>query len=61
LGNYTAAGDDFETAKALKPDDPNFSVDYKRITAFQYMVIHTEPDLVEVFPQLLPIPGMNFR
>lgn len=59
LGNFAAAGDDFETAKSLEPDDPNFAVDYKRIAKCEFMVIHSDPDLTEPFPSLLPVPGLQ--
>jgi hypothetical protein len=59
LGNYLAAGEDFELAKKLQPNDPNFAVDYKRISKCEYMVIHTDPDLIEPFPSLLPVPGLQ--
>jgi hypothetical protein len=58
VGNFVLAGDDFEWAKQLRPDDPNFSVDYRRISACDYMVLGSEPDLTEAFPPLLPVPGM---
>eukprot|EP01034_Spumella_vulgaris_P021885 gene21885-27961_t len=58
VGEFVRAGEDFELAKQLRPDDPNFSVDYRRISACEYMVIGTEPDLTESFPPLLPVPGM---
>lgn len=58
-GNYVKAGDDFETAKSLRPDDPNFSVDYKHINKYEYMEIATEPDFMEKFIPLLPVPGLN--
>lgn len=52
MGNFTFAGDDFETAKQLKKDDPNFNLEYKRIAQCEYMEFTTEPDLVEPFPPL---------
>eukprot|EP01038_Epipyxis_sp_PR26KG_P007639 gene7639-10398_t len=59
LGKYKEAGEDFETAKSLQPDDPNFSLDYRSISSYEYMIIETEPDLVEIFPVLLPVPGFG--
>ncbi len=56
-----AAGDDFETAKRLRPDDPNFAIDYKKISKYEFMIIGTEPDLIEPFPSLLPVPGLHSR
>jgi hypothetical protein len=57
-GKYAQAGEDFETAKKLTKDsDPNFAVDYKKIAKCSYMVIQTEPDFMEKFPLLVPIPG----
>lgn len=44
-------------AKKLKPGDPNFSVNYKKIHKYQYMQINSDPDLIEPFPPLLPLPG----
>lgn len=55
---FVEAGDDFETAKQLKIGDPNFAMDYKKINKYEYMIIATEPDLVEPFQPLLPLPGM---
>lgn len=43
------------------PNDPNFAIDYKKISKFEFMIIPTEPDLVEPFPALLPVPGMKTR
>lgn len=61
LGDFVKAGDDFETAKHLSANNPNFAVDYKRIARYEYMEIADEPDLVEPFPSLLPVPGLQFR
>lgn len=61
LGNYVAAGDDFEKSKSLQPNDPNFAIDYKRISKCEYMILESEPDLIEPFPALLPVPGMQTR
>jgi hypothetical protein len=61
LGDYVKAGDDFETAKNLRPDDPNFAIDYKKISKCEYMEIATEPDRVELFKPLLPVPALQFR
>ena len=57
--DFTAAGADFEQAKKLRWDDPNFSVDYKRIAKYAYMEIESEPDVAFVFPSLLPQPGLS--
>lgn len=59
LNDFIHAGDDFEMAKFYSPNDPNFAIDYKRISKCEYMVISTEPDLIEPFPPLLPVPGMH--
>lgn len=59
LGDYIKAGADFESAKLLRPDDPNFAIDYKRIAKCEYMIVHSDPDLVEPFHSLLPVPGMQ--
>jgi hypothetical protein len=61
LGDFTKAGDDFETAKFYKPNDPNFAIDYKRISKCEYMEIYTEPDITEPFTALLPVPGLQLR
>ncbi|KAJ1417237.1 hypothetical protein B484DRAFT_150332, partial [Ochromonadaceae sp. CCMP2298] len=61
LGDYVAAGDDFETAKRLSPDDPNFALHYRRISNCAYMEVGSDPDLCEVFPALLPVPGLATR
>jgi hypothetical protein len=53
LGNYTAAGEDFENAKLLQPNDPNFAVDYRRIAKCEFMIIHNDPDAIELFPSLV--------
>lgn len=55
--DYVNAGSDFETAKQLRRNDPNFQVDYRRISSFEYMVIESEPDLVMPMPVLVPAPG----
>ncbi len=54
---FKKAGADFETAKKLRWDDPNFAIDYKRINQYEYMALESEPDLQYVFPSLLPRPG----
>jgi len=59
LGDFVKAGDDFETAKSLAPDDPNFAINYKKITQCAYMEIGTDPDMIEKFPPLLPVPGLG--
>eukprot|EP00981_Chlorochromonas_danica_P004577 scaffold912_cov187-Ochromonas_danica.AAC.55 len=59
LGNYAAAGEDFENAKNLQPNDPNFALDYKKISKCEFMIVHSDPDLVEPFPSLLPVPGLQ--
>lgn len=61
VSNFVAAGDDFETAKHISANDPNFAIDYKRIAKFEYMEIADEPDLVEPFPPLLPVPGLDVK
>ena len=60
LGAYTQAGEDFETAKRLRIDDPNFHVDYKKIASLEYMSIDSEPDISLEFPVLLPPLGGAF-
>jgi hypothetical protein len=61
LGDYVRAGDDFETAKTISPDDPNFAVSYKAITHCAYMEVGSDPDIVEPFPPLLPVPGLGAK
>ncbi len=51
------AGSDFETAKSLRWEDPNFAIDYKRIAKYEYMALESEPDVQFTFPSLLPRPG----
>ena len=50
---YHEAASDFETAKALKPNDPNFSIIYKKVQNVEYVALDSEPDLMEKFPTLL--------
>jgi hypothetical protein len=57
MDEFVLAGNDFETAKGMKKNDPNFAVDYKKISAYEFMEIESEPDMTEVFPPLLPVPG----
>lgn len=57
LKDYKRAGVDFEEARTLKIQDPNFAVDYKKSHTIYYIEIETEPDLLEIFPALLPLPG----
>ena len=57
IGMYPESGADFEVAKKLRWNDPNFSVDYKRIARCAYMEIESEPDLQFKFPCLLPQPS----
>jgi tetratricopeptide (TPR) repeat protein len=54
LHMYAEAGQDFEIAKNARPDDPNFAVNYKNISRLEYMQIDSEPDIVLLFPPLLP-------
>lgn len=53
IKQFAAAGTDFETAKQLRPHDPNFSVDYKHVNNIEYIVVRTEPDVVEPFLPVL--------
>jgi len=57
LGKYDLAALDFESAKALRYNDPNFSIQYKLIRDVEYMELDSEPDVIEPFPTLLPLPG----
>jgi hypothetical protein len=52
---YDLAANDFETAKLLKPDNPNFSLNYRSINNVEYIEIETEPDLVQPFAPLMPV------
>mmetsp|Transcript_4032 Transcript_4032/g.4125 ORF Transcript_4032/g.4125 Transcript_4032/m.4125 type:complete len:852 (-) Transcript_4032:143-2698(-) len=58
LGQYENAAKDFELAKSLRFDDPNFSIRYRLIHEVDYMEIESDPDLMEPFPSLLPLPGV---
>ena len=57
VGNLVDSATDFENAKLQKPADPNFAVDYRKISKFEYMEISSEPDVVHEFVTLLPVPG----
>lgn len=57
VGECVLAGDDFESAKSMRPGDPNFTVDYRSIYHIQFMEMDTDPDLTRQFPVLLPVPG----
>jgi tetratricopeptide (TPR) repeat protein len=58
-GDYLQAGEDFEAARRLRFDDPNFTVDYRSIGHCEYMELESEPDFNAPFPSLLPSPGFN--
>jgi hypothetical protein len=49
------AANDFETAKILQHDNPNFSINYRSINHVEYIEIETEPDLIEPFAPLMPL------
>ena len=53
MKQFDLAGIDFETAKRLRPNDPNFSIDYKNVNNIDYIVVRTEPDTVEPFMPIL--------
>lgn len=55
LQQYDLAANDFETAKLLKSDNPNFSINYRSINNVEYIEIDTEPDLIEPFAPLIPL------
>ncbi|CAE7530107.1 unnamed protein product, partial [Symbiodinium microadriaticum] len=55
LLKFDNAADDFETAKRMKTDDPNFSINYRSINHVQYIEIRTEPDTVAPFVPLVPL------
>mmetsp|Transcript_15322 Transcript_15322/g.13857 ORF Transcript_15322/g.13857 Transcript_15322/m.13857 type:complete len:121 (+) Transcript_15322:1-363(+) len=57
LRQYRLAGNDFEIAKNIEINNPNFSIDYKNIGMIDYIEIDNEPDFIEQFPVLLPMPG----
>jgi len=40
----------------MRPEDPNFVVQYRLIHDVDYMEIDSDPDMVEPFPTLLPLP-----
>lgn len=50
---FHEAANDFETAKQLKPNDPNFSISYSKVQKIEYLGLDSEPDLMENFPTLL--------
>lgn len=54
LGQYSAAAEDFESAKLIKCDDPNFSINYRQINDVAFIEIVGEPDTVEPFPPIFP-------
>jgi hypothetical protein len=55
MGDFQRAGDDFETARRLKPSDPNFAVDYKAILHVKFIEVDSDPDLTADFPTLADI------
>ena len=57
IGDFVQAGIDFENAKQLRPGDPNFAIDYRRIGKCEFMELSSEPDIVEPFLPLLPLAG----
>eukprot|EP01041_Mallomonas_annulata_P002524 gene2524-4908_t len=59
LGKYEMAAVDFEHAKNIRFDDPNFAIQYRSIHDVEYMEIESDPDLVEPFPTLLPLPAFH--
>jgi hypothetical protein len=42
----------------MRKEDPNFSVEYRSIGKCAFMAINSEPDVMEPFPPLLPLPGV---
>jgi hypothetical protein len=48
------AAEDFEFAKMLKLDDPNFSINYRKINDIAYIEIDDEPDTLEAFMPIFP-------
>mmetsp|Transcript_7616 Transcript_7616/g.12820 ORF Transcript_7616/g.12820 Transcript_7616/m.12820 type:complete len:654 (+) Transcript_7616:383-2344(+) len=54
MSNYQKAAADFETAKLLKLDDPNFSINYRKINDIAYIEIDDEPDVLEEFSPIFP-------
>jgi hypothetical protein len=52
---FVEAGIDFELARNLRINDPNFSIEYKKISKLEYIEIDSEPDFVYPFPTLLPL------
>lgn len=57
--HYPLAANDFECAKILKLDDPNFSINYRKINAIAYIEIDNEPDTVEEFMPIFPSYGVG--
>ena len=52
--NYEEAANDFESAKMLKIDDPNFSINYRKINDIAYIEIDNEPDTTQDFTPIFP-------
>ena len=55
LSRYELAGGDFEAAKRMRKEDPNFAVDYKKSHLVEYIELLSEPDIIESFPALLAV------
>ena len=54
LSSYKLAAEDFESAKMLKLNDPNFSINYRNINNVAYIEIDNEPDTIEEFMPIFP-------
>ncbi len=52
LGQLDESCADFEYAKRLNPNNPNFCVDYKAIVGFEFIQVNSDPDLTSIFPPL---------
>lgn len=52
LGQLDESCADFEFAKRLNPNNPNFCVDYKAIEGYEFIQVNSDPDLVSIFPPL---------
>ena len=52
LGQLDESCADFEYARRLNPNNPNFCVDYKAIVGFEFIQVNSDPDLTSIFPPL---------
>ena len=55
MGDFEKAASDFESARRIRPHDPNFSIDYKAIRHVDFIELDSDPDLTADFPTLADI------